>query len=571
MEHRLTGASRAISIDPIRSANPSDIDAPGASYERAAQAVSKRQSDEGEIDSRFDFRSVRIHADDIADRSARAINANAYTSGDHIAFRANRFNPQTSTGRDLLAHELTHVVQQSGGAQSIQRQEVGDRRVTYDEHVDQTTHKPSDPMSVWKGAMTRTRDLEEYTHIPKKGKAPAHDEWKTIRSNDWDVNLEFDPAKCEVRIPSRFTFHNPSFKNPQLWDPCGFTKANATPRKPLDAAVFSDLRAAFISQVNGGLNGWYSAKIEGCKGGPCAGKSIPIKVDAHDGGAKEARSDDVNLINAVGRSCVRDDGMHIYAPSGKRKPRMWAHEGGHLLLGVGDEYVEKGRPEEFVSDDYSAMGDAENTRFASFHERHFAFVPVFLDNVLQGMGQTGCSASLVEQRRPLARSFALSVQAGKAWFAQGTGPFLDIGADIGWTDTRERAVEKIAGIHLKLLAEEGEEVSSAFLVGARFALQRRFGGSGHALVLGGFAEAGGGLFGVGTERGSKLGPYGEVGASLDYRPSLRKDAPGLRLEGALGGRLNTAGQIGDAPPGSPPTSEPMSYWARLGVSVVFPF
>jgi hypothetical protein len=567
MERRITQASRAIPISALSSG--AGRDEPGDPHERVADSIGRYQSRLTESAPSFDFRQVRIHSDRFADQSAQAIGANAFTFGNHIAFRANQFNPQASAGRDLLAHELTHVVQQSDGAQSIQRQEVGDRRVTYDEHVDQTTHKPSDPMSVWKGEMTRTRDLEEYTHIPKKGKTPAHDEWKSIKSKDWDVNLEFDPAKCEVRIPSRFTFHNPSFKSPQLWDPCGL--ANPTPRKPLDAAVFTDLRAAFISEVNSGLNGWYSAKIEGCKGGPCAGKSIPIKVDAHDGGSKEARSDDIDLINAVGRSCVRSDGMHIYAPGGKRKPRMWVHEGGHLLIGVGDEYEEKGKPDEFISDDYSAMGDAEETRFASFHERHFAFVPVFLDNVLQGMGQGGCSATLVEERRPLARSFAITVGGGRASFARGTGMFLDIGADIGWTDTRDRAVEKIAGMHLKLLSEEGEEISSAFLIGARFGLQRRFGGSGHALVLSGFAEAGGGLFGVGTEQGSKLGPYGEVGASLDYRPSLRKDAPGLRLEGALGGRLNAAGQIGDAPPGSPTTNDPMAYWARLGVSVVFPF
>jgi hypothetical protein len=517
----------------------------------------------------FDFRQVRIHNDRFADETARAIGANAYTFGSHIAFRANRFNPHSAAGHDLLAHELTHVVQQSGGAQAIQRQDVGDRRVTNDEHVDQTTHTPSNPMSVWKGEMTRTRALEEYTRTPAKGKTPAHEEWKTINSKGHEVNLEFDPAKCEVRIPTRFTFHNPSFKSPQRWDPCG--TASDTPRKPLDAAVFTDLRAAFISQVNNGLNGWYSAKIEGCKGGPCAGKSIPIRVDAHDGGAEEARSNDVYLINAVGRSCRELDGMYIYAPSGKREPRVWVHEGGHLLLGVGDEYEEKGKPDEFVVDDYSAMGQAEETRFASFHERHFAFVPVFLDNVLQGMGQNGCHASLVEERRPLARSFAITVGGGRASFAREKGFFVDIGLDVGWTDTRERAVEKIAGIHLKLLTEAGDEASYAFLAGARLGLQRRFGGSGHALVLGGFAEAGGGLFEIGTEQGSKWGAYGEVGGYLDYRPSLKVDAPAIRLEGALGGRMNTTGQIGDMPPGSPSTSLPMEYWARLGLSVVKPF
>ena len=51
-------------------------------------------------------------------------------------------------------HELTHVVQQSGGASRIQRQKVGEQRVRYDERVDSFSHKTDEPMSVWKGGDT---------------------------------------------------------------------------------------------------------------------------------------------------------------------------------------------------------------------------------------------------------------------------------------------------------------------------------------------------------------------------------------------------------------------------------
>ena len=60
----------------------------------------------------YDFSRVRVHCDDDADKSARDINANAYTVGHDIAFAANRFAPETLEGRRLLAHELVHVVQQ---------------------------------------------------------------------------------------------------------------------------------------------------------------------------------------------------------------------------------------------------------------------------------------------------------------------------------------------------------------------------------------------------------------------------------------------------------------------------
>jgi hypothetical protein len=60
-----------------------------------------------------DFSRVRVHTDAEAARSARDVNANAYTVGNNIVFGANRFMPETQKGRKLLAHELTHVVQQS--------------------------------------------------------------------------------------------------------------------------------------------------------------------------------------------------------------------------------------------------------------------------------------------------------------------------------------------------------------------------------------------------------------------------------------------------------------------------
>ena len=63
----------------------------------------------------FDFSKVRVHADAKASASARAVNALAYTVGDRIAVRADKYAPGTSAGKHLLAHELAHVVQQARG------------------------------------------------------------------------------------------------------------------------------------------------------------------------------------------------------------------------------------------------------------------------------------------------------------------------------------------------------------------------------------------------------------------------------------------------------------------------
>jgi hypothetical protein len=61
-----------------------------------------------------DFSRVRVHSDAAAERSAREVNAHAYTVGHDIVFGTDRFTPGTQGGRRLIAHELTHVVQQSG-------------------------------------------------------------------------------------------------------------------------------------------------------------------------------------------------------------------------------------------------------------------------------------------------------------------------------------------------------------------------------------------------------------------------------------------------------------------------
>jgi Domain of unknown function (DUF4157) len=71
-----------------------------------------------EMERRFahDFSQVRVHSGPAADQSTRDVSANAYTVGHDIAFAAGRYAPQTHQGRRLIAHELTHVVQQSGNA-----------------------------------------------------------------------------------------------------------------------------------------------------------------------------------------------------------------------------------------------------------------------------------------------------------------------------------------------------------------------------------------------------------------------------------------------------------------------
>jgi hypothetical protein len=86
-----------------------------------------------------DFSGVRVHTDAQAAESARAVNALAYTLGQDVVFGAGQYRPGTSVGQRLLAHELTHAVQQNlaanlGSPQAEQLNKNGQARNTHQSH-----------------------------------------------------------------------------------------------------------------------------------------------------------------------------------------------------------------------------------------------------------------------------------------------------------------------------------------------------------------------------------------------------------------------------------------------------
>lgn len=87
---------------------------PGSPLDQATRAF---------MEPRFghDFSGVQVYSGPAAEQSAEDVHAHAYTVGQKIVFNAGRFAPDTIQGRRLLAHELTHVVQQTSGA-SLQRE-----------------------------------------------------------------------------------------------------------------------------------------------------------------------------------------------------------------------------------------------------------------------------------------------------------------------------------------------------------------------------------------------------------------------------------------------------------------
>ena len=98
--------SRAVGLPPVVH---EVVSSPGHPLEPGERA---------KMEDRFgrDFDAVRIHTGPDAARSAEALNAHAFTVGHDIVFANGAYRPHEQEGRRLLAHELTHVVQQGGAA-----------------------------------------------------------------------------------------------------------------------------------------------------------------------------------------------------------------------------------------------------------------------------------------------------------------------------------------------------------------------------------------------------------------------------------------------------------------------
>jgi hypothetical protein len=120
---------------PVRPQSQLAINQPGDRYEQEAERIAARvawgpapgMASRAASRMGHDFSGVRVHTDSHAAESARAVNALAYTVGRDVVFAEGRYMPGSHKGKALLAHELTHVVQQTGtgpfqGEANLQRQ-----------------------------------------------------------------------------------------------------------------------------------------------------------------------------------------------------------------------------------------------------------------------------------------------------------------------------------------------------------------------------------------------------------------------------------------------------------------
>src|SRR5260370_9606598 len=119
-----------------------------------------------------DFSHVRVHVDAFAAQSARAVNALAYTVGNHVVFDAGEYDVQRNDGRRLIAHELAHVVQQEKNPRLSTKSEFSSHETAEREAEDATDRlmngQPIARHSVSPGAavMRKLRVEQPQANIP---------------------------------------------------------------------------------------------------------------------------------------------------------------------------------------------------------------------------------------------------------------------------------------------------------------------------------------------------------------------------------------------------------------------
>ena len=129
-----------------------------------------------------DFGDVRVHTGAKANALNHSLNARAFATGQDIFFRNGEYRPGSSAGRELLAHELTHVVQQGGAARGLQRaMTLGRPGDQYEQEADavaraviQQENMPSGP-----SAQRQPEEEEEQVHA-------KHDDNRLRRQEEED-------------------------------------------------------------------------------------------------------------------------------------------------------------------------------------------------------------------------------------------------------------------------------------------------------------------------------------------------------------------------------------------------
>jgi hypothetical protein len=504
-------------------------------------------STRNDFEQRFghDFANVEVHTGARAAVAAAAVNASAYTVGNHIVFGSGYEPSHHEASRRLLAHELVHIIQQ----RNMPYAPVLARQFHTRTFQERSGGGTTDFIETVQNAPTRNGSIISGT-VDRSEVAPASGSTPQQTIHTGSVNVQFDTSTCTLTVPYKFDFNQTLTVNPPFCqDP-----PNTTAVQPLPAQEFQTLRTRYIQYVNDGLNGLFTARITGCQQ-PCIDRAIPIRIDARDDPSSPDRV--MNVVNRSGRGnagtiCV-----------GGMERRFAVHESGHQILGLGDEYRESdptlrqqipewGRDER-VRTDLTYMGsDSQYGRFSLFHQRHFRFAQVFLESAFPG-----CTITLEEVSRPMP-DFRLSFDLGYARISGGNAFTTGIGFDVGLPLTRLREAELLLGVRGRYFLEMAGQNRTALLAGVQVGLEGRTSPGGVAATFG--LLSGGGLYHQFASRRYGLPPVPErTSAFLEGGGSI-----GITT-GMIGGGRSLSARLEAAGGGELLDSPDAMRWFRLGL------
>jgi hypothetical protein len=213
-------------------AGPASVDQTLASPGRLLEPALRQ-----DMEQRFghDFSRVRVHSDGAAQQSARDVNAHAYTVGQNIVFDAGQLAPRTPEGRRLLAHELTHVVQQNDGMLAIQRAPAGDTRWKLDERA-----------ARYRGQLMAKR-IRSHGKLSKEARAKINQELAYFEGAAKDAYLrEVKPAlfqTVEIEMPETSMVKSPPKPRLSLLPEPSFWEAFSSERREFsDVEIYKPLK-----------------------------------------------------------------------------------------------------------------------------------------------------------------------------------------------------------------------------------------------------------------------------------------------------------------------------------------
>jgi hypothetical protein len=244
-----------------------------------------------------DFTHVRVHTDSKAAESAKAVNALAYTVGHNVVFGASQYAPDTRAGRRLIAHELTHTLQQGGAASSaLDRLTIGDVADAGEQEADRLAE------NVLRDTVVQPR-IQALLQIQRDEDSPAtHAETESSEFGPYggcgDYREQVERARAEAGQAVASAVALLDGQHTEQAAPLLAAHFHLDVSRPENAADVQRIRAQFLRMQQALAS---SIRII-CRGAPSPGGGIRSRLPVD----RQCRSDSV-LHMAFSNSCAAGD------------------------------------------------------------------------------------------------------------------------------------------------------------------------------------------------------------------------------------------------------------------------